>query len=191
MAMKEPYFEKILRRLRLRKLENYICDDDILLDVGCGWQALALQFFAHKLSKGIGIDFKVENVELPNNIKTFQIHFEQLPWPIADNTANKVTMLAVLEHIDPMKLDAIFAGIRGAMRKDGKLLITVPTPTAKPVLEFLAYKLGIVNSHEIRDHKKYYDYENLSKLLDKQGFAIEKYRTFQLGFNSFCIAVRK
>lgn len=186
--MKEPALEKFLRRLRLRRLNGWIPAGSTLLDIGCGWECRLLRTYANRIEAGYGMDFKVELEDLPFNIRAFSHRFEVLPWPVPNSSIDVVTMLAVLEHIWPDDLANVFRGIHSALKPGGSLLITVPTPTAKPVLEFLAYKAGVINEDEIRDHKVYYNQSLLNQTLQQEGFQITKYQKFQLGFNSFCVA---
>lgn len=79
-------------------------------------------------------------------------------------------MLAVLEHIEYE--ESILQEIYRILKPSGKLVLTVPSIWAKPVLEFLAYRLKIVDEHEIRDHKRYYSRKSLrSILVEKSGFS--------------------
>ena len=99
-----------------------------------------------------------------------------------------ITLLAVLEHLsDP---SGMIKEIGRILKKDGRLVMTVPSKAAQPVLEFLSYRLKIISADEIREHKKYYDREELEKLFSQTGMAIEHHRYFQVGMNNFCI-VRK
>ncbi|HEX4926003.1 MAG TPA: class I SAM-dependent methyltransferase [Bdellovibrionales bacterium] len=188
--MQEPLLEKVLRRFRLSRVLPHIDQGDVLLDVGCGWEAKALRELAPRLSKGIGIDFKVEPFNVPSHIKLVATRFEAADWPVGEAECDKAIMLAVLEHIEPALVGATLKNIRRALKPGGKLILTVPTPPAQPVLEFLSYKLGVINEAEIRDHKLYYDRPRLERTLSENGFTIERYKTFQLGMNSFCVASR-
>jgi len=74
------------------------------------------------------------------------------------------------------------------LRDGGKLVLTVPGKRAKPVLEFLSYRLGIVNRAEIEDHKKYYDIIELENLAAEfSNLEIVRHKYFQLGMNNFCV----
>ena len=188
--MKEPYLEKLLRRLRLRRIFPYIEKKDVVLDVGCGWEAKALRALAPLIAKGYGMDLKVEKEDVPQNISLFDQRFEK-QWPLQDSSCDKAIMLAVLEHIDPDQVPVVLTNIHRHLKSDGRLILTVPTPASQPLLEFLAYKLKIINEDEIRDHKVYYDNELLEKVLSENGFKIIKYKRFQLGMNSFCVAEKQ
>ena len=63
----------------------------------------------------------------------------------------------------------------------------MPTRRSRLLLEFLSYKIGIVNPEEIRDHKKYYDLDDIAELFLQIGFEIFKHEYFQFGMNNFCV----
>ena len=131
-----------------------------------------------------GIDFKAPIIEI-DKIKTFEYILEN-KIPFENDNVDIITMLAVLEHLSDQL--SICIEIKRVLKKDGLLIITVPSKISKPVLEFLAYKLHIVSEDEIRDHKQYFDRKTLINLFDKiDGFEIIKHKYFQMGMNNFCI----
>lgn len=155
-----------------------------LLDIGCGWEARLLQDIEPYISYGYGIDFKAPIIET-EKIKTFEYTMQD-KLPFENNSIDIVTMLAVLEHLtDPL---AICKEISRILKRDGLLVITVPSKASKPVLEFLAYKLKIVSESEIRDHKEYFDKKSLFELFYKiENMQIMNHKYFQLGMNNFCV----
>jgi len=185
--MKEPVLEQVLRNFRLNRAAKWVNKGDRVLDVGCGWQALALRHFSQNIKQGVGVDFKVEIRDVPSNVLLLAERFDR-NWPAQEKDFDKALMLAVLEHIEPDRVDFVLTNIRNSLRPNGKLILTVPTPRGKTVLEFLAYRLGLVNPDEIRDHKVYYDHLLLRSTLEKNGFKLVKYNTFQFGMNSFGVA---
>ncbi len=184
--MHEAILEPILRKLRIGRVldEIRVIPDCKLLDIGCGFNHTFLSTIAPHIAQGTGIDFKVPAVSF-GNIRTIQARLDA-SLPFADHSFHAVTMLAVLEHLE--KPQEMLAEIGRVLQEDGRLVLTVPGKRAKPVLEFLAFKLGIISRAEIADHKKYYDLPELRHLgVAVGGFAIVKHRSFQLGMNNFCV----
>ena len=69
--------------------------------------------------------------------------------------------------------------------KNAILVGTVPTPQAGPVLEFISYRLRLIDESQIRDHKVYYDDFWLSAMVGKTTtWKVSSYKKFQLGLNS-------
>lgn len=99
-------------------------------------------------------------------------------------------MLAVLEHLDhPIET---VKEIDRILKPKGKLILTVPGRNSKPVLEFLAYKMKIVNEEEINDHKKYYNYRDIEKLFkETDKLKIQEHKYFQFYMNNFCVVKKE
>ncbi|CAK8711609.1 Glycosyltransferase involved in cell wall bisynthesis [Candidatus Electrothrix laxa] len=186
----EPFMEPILRKMRISRVLNEIKKTPkcTLLDVGCGFNHAFLSAIESYIGSGIGIDFKVAE-KTSAKISTIQARLGK-KLPFSDNTFDTATMLAVLEHLDhPLEITREIARL---LKPGGKLILTVPGKRAQPVLEFLSFKLGIVNRAEIEDHKKYYDLEELRELIQQvETLEIVQHRSFQLGMNNFCVIQKK
>lgn len=186
--MREPLLEKVLRRWRLGRVRRFVPEGGALLDLGCGWGASFLRMASPRLRVGYGLDPKAEPGRLPPNVVLLRHRLEDVPWPVPEPAVDLVSLLAVLEHFDGETAGAVLGEARRRLRAGGRLVLTVPTPRGRPVLEFLAYRLGVVNPDEIRDHKVYYDQGLLERTLGDGGFRVESYETFQGGWNSLCVA---
>ncbi|MBX2863019.1 MAG: methyltransferase domain-containing protein [Leptolyngbyaceae cyanobacterium MAG.088] len=186
--VREPLLEPLLRQFRLAKVMPYVLRGQPLLDIGCGKSATFLRAMSSQVSEGYGVDFKVNSGKIGKNVYTQQLTFlDKLPFD--DAQFSTVTMLAVLEHIanETDMLDEIYR----VLRPGGKLVLTVPSIWAKPVLEFLSYKLGIISEAEIRDHKRYYTRERLRRcLIDNGDFTDFIHKYFQLWMNNFCVVTK-
>jgi SAM-dependent methyltransferase len=184
--MKEPFLEPILRRARLKRVLPWISPSSKpdLLDIGCGWEAKLLIQLEPHIRSGVGVDFKAPDIKT-DKLETHSILLSNA-LPFDDCSFDIVTMLAVLEHLDePMK---IMREVERVLRPGGRLLLTVPSWYAKPVLEFLSFKLGIINKDEIADHKTYYNKADLLALTSQlSSLKAEKHEYFQIVFNNFLV----
>lgn len=175
--------------MRLRKVLPYLkrYPDCRLLDIGCGWEARLLRTMEPYIAEGLGVDSKAPKIYEPK-LKTYELRLEDR-LPFEDASFDVITMLAVMEHLE--NDEQILVECARLLRPGGGLLVTVPSRYAKPVLEFLSYRVGIVNADEVRDHKRYYNRADLFSLVDGvEGLHIETHQYFQLMFNNFLYVTR-
>jgi SAM-dependent methyltransferase len=181
---KEPWLEPVLRHLRLSRIVRSIPQNAVLLDIGCGPEFVLLKTLSPRLQHGFGLDFKVEPQQWKNLTMQQLVLDKQLPFD--NNSLDCVTMLAVLEHIE--QEHAIVHEVHRVLKPGGQFIITVPSVCAKPVLEFLAFRLKWVNPLEILDHKRYYTATRLRQLLQLDtGFSSFQHQYFQGFMNNFCV----
>jgi ubiquinone/menaquinone biosynthesis C-methylase UbiE len=182
--------DNIIAYLRLNKINKYIKKDSIVLDFGCGNQAYFLKHIKNKIKEGIGLDYDVRTKKILPNIRLVKFKYSnRLPYP--NNYFNQVYMLAVLEHLKPNEVDSLFKEFKRVLKINGQVILTTPTQFSKPILEFLAFKLHLISTEEIADHKKYYNKEDIDKIVYKAGFVIEEYKQFQFGLNSYIVLKNK
>ena len=185
-----PLFEKFLGYLRYLQIKPYIMSTPkpICVDIGCGFYGRFLKSISHLIKRGYGFDIrgndeKYANICIVNNSKCLG------RIPLKDNRVDRVFMLAVLEHL-PLNDRLIEEGVR-VLKPGGLLILTTPTPLAKPVLEFLSYKLHLISEASIREHKHYYNRQELGYRVIKSGCAVLAYQTFQLGFNQLIVGIKQ
>lgn len=176
--------DQLIADIRYRKIDRYVPESGIVCDIGCGRNAAFLKRHAKKIKKGYGFDFRIQD-SIVDNIETYNnkgmVHF-----PIADNTCDTVFMIALLEHLDnPLSM---LQEIHRILNRNGKLVLTTPTRLAKPILEFMAFKLHIINEEEILEHKHYYTKTEILDLLKQAGFSNCHYKKFCFGVNSLANA---
>ena len=90
---------------------------------------------------------------------------------IDSSTIDQAFMFAVLEHLSFPKETLL--EINRVLKNGGSLYLTTPTPSSKPILEFLAYKLRLIDEAEIRDHKHYFSKKELIEFCQEK---IGKYK---------------
>jgi len=186
VVSREPFFEPILRKIRFKKVLPYLSNANYVCDIGCGCSAYFLNKISNRIKKGIGLDKNITSKQ-KGNIELLAFEFRD-ELPFRENYFDLITMMAVLEHIE--NLGDMFKEIYRVLKPGGLLLLTTPTPKAKPILEFLSFKLKLVDRREILDHKKYWNKNELINLLAEKNFKIFRYNYFEFGLNLF-IAAKK
>jgi len=184
--MRNQVLEKILRWLRFHKAVQHIQEGSVLCDIGCGHHCTFLNSVRDRIKMGVGLDQDVLQWK-EGNIELKSANLEK-PLPLSDGLADIVSMLAVLEHIEEDR--AMLKECFRIIKPGGHILITVPTHTNRPIGEFLAYKLKLLEEAGYRDHKRYYNKEELRRDLEEAGFVEPHLEYWELGMNLFAKAVK-
>jgi 2-polyprenyl-3-methyl-5-hydroxy-6-metoxy-1,4-benzoquinol methylase len=181
--------DKFIRSLRQGRITQYIKPGSIVVDLGCGFDGTFLESITQKINAGAGFDLEVKKSGLPKNISLKTANLNQTVKQ-ASSSADVVTSLAVLEHLD--KPESLLKESYRILKPGGVLLLTSPSQISKPLLEFLAFKLHIISEQEIRDHKLYFSPTLLREYLVKAGFKPKNIviENFQFGLNIFSKAIK-
>lgn len=174
--------DRIIRDLRLKEIKPYLTAGSVICDLGCG-DGSVLRHLSTKIQYGYGIDKKISD-QKEGNLSFIRGDITK-PLPFDDGIFDSIISLAVLEHLEFP--DFVFQEARRKLKEGGIFILTTPAPLSKILLEFLAFKLKIISSEEIKEHKHYYSKQELCTLLEKHGFNVLKLKSFCLGFNIMAI----
>lgn len=174
------FIDYFVQKNRFKQIEKYIPQASNLLDIGCGVYPYLLYKIRHKIKKGIGIDKEIpENNNYPENIEFINSNIVD-EIRIASESIDIITMLAVLEHfVNPRR---IMQECMRVLKKNGLMIITVPSYYSQPVLNISAW-LGICSKEEIYDHKNWFKKEDLEEIVLENGFRILESSYYNFGFN--------
>ena len=157
-----------------------------IVDIGCGYNALALQSLKRFTDNLIGIDVsvneKIKDIKLINQPISDNLSF------LESDSVDLAIMNSVLEHLEhPEK---IVREIYRVLNTNGTAIINVPNWMGKYFLEFSAFRLGFSPKEEMNDHKMYYSKKDLWPILVKSGFKPEniKLKYHKLFLNTICYA---
>jgi SAM-dependent methyltransferase len=183
--------DELVFRLRARRiLSHFPPHAAAAVDLGSGHDYRLLRHLLRGggIGSGTAVDVALDP-GAPAAIRLIEADLGQ-PLDIASASVDVVLSLAVLEHLDDPALHLREA--HRIMRSPGLLLLTSPSRSSRRLLEFLAYRLRVIDADEIRDHKHYFDAAEIRALLAAAGFAPDAiaYRTFLLGLNQFVSATK-
>lgn len=162
-------------------IDPFVPQDCTLADLGCGSGAL-ITFFKAKISRAYGIDLSLPQCNTPDF--EFKIGNLNQAIPLPDACLDVATALALLEHLEDA--EQFVKEVHRILKPGGVCVATTPSPMAKPVLEFLAYRLKIISIRDIEDHKTYFEDRTLKDLF--RAFSSVRVTTFQLGLNQLIVA---
>jgi hypothetical protein len=176
--------EQFLASQRTRRVRSLV-SGRVVLDFGCGakaWAARNLQPLCKRIDG-------LEPTLPAGSVHGIQVvpALEQLP----QQSYEVVIALAVFEHLDPHVLQQVLHQLHSITTADAVIAGTVPTPLARPILELLSYRLGLIDPSQIRDHKVYYDDLWLAEILRETPWQLKRYQPFQLGMNSFFLLSKR
>lgn len=177
--------EPIFQELRIGKIWPHLKWNGVLVDFGCDYEMSLIKKVKNRMQRAIGIDIvsqpkKFENIEIiPADLE------KQLP--LAANSADTVTMLAVLEHL-PHPERSVKEAYR-ILKPGGVFLVTVPSARTESILPILA-KLGLVRQEMIDQHENYFSHDHLHRLAREAGFSDVQVESWELGCNTFMKAVK-
>jgi len=157
-----------------------------IIDFGCGSNFKDIFNKYQKASKVVLIDIYGKNFSKGNTIYiNYNNNFDNIYKNLKNEKFDVIFLVAVIEHMD--RPDLVIKNLRRYLGKDGKFVITAPSIYSKPVLEFLAFKLGLINRVLVEEHKRYYNKNEYVKLAEMTECNLLKFKFFMLGMNTLAI----
>lgn len=182
--------EGLLANLRAKKANRLIPDSlrsGRILDIGCGSYPYFLSHTAFEEK------FAVEQLQ-PNyqfkDINWYQIDLNYEPkLPFEDNFFSAVSLLAVIEHLDPGKIVKLFQEIYRVLSPGGMVVVTTPASWSDGLLHWMSH-VNLVSHEEISEHKYAYTLPLLGWYFGAAGFTMSKihFGYFELIFNLWATA---
>lgn len=212
MTIMAKFFVAFFRGIRNRKAGKWVKEGDRVLDIGCGAENWLLKSVEGRISRGVGIDEKVEQGNSQEDRKNgvtghrltgkkqrFQTdNDEKFP---EENKSSKISCFPMTvkkklpfkdKEFDAVTMIAFIEHIEHpkevtkecfrVLKKGGRLIITTPMKRARRGWELLV-KAGFTDEEGIENHVHYYTPEELRTLLKDTGFSVEFDSKFELGMN--------
>ncbi len=171
--------EPLLAQLRTRRANQLIPAElrsGRILDIGCGSFPY---FLAHTAFEE---KFAVDQLQMPpetaqqNRIDFFSLNLNEEPrLPFESVYFDVVTLLAVVEHLDPDSMAVLFQEACRVLKPGGLVVLTTPSAWSDGLLKFMA-RAGLVSAEEIHEHAFAYTLPLLGWHFGQAGFQMSKVR---------------
>jgi len=158
-----------------------------ILDIGCGAYPYFLSHTYFKEKFAIENSQKKDEIE---GINWFCLDLNQSPiLPFEDGYFTTITLLAVIEHLNPASLDELFNECHRTLSIGGVLILTTPSAWSDGLLKLLA-KISIVSEEEIKEHVFAYTLPLIGWYFGKAGFKLTNIRFgyFEMMMNMWALA---
>ncbi len=166
--------EPLLARLRARQANHLIPEhlrQGRILDIGCGSYPYFLSHTSFK--EKFAID-QLPPADNKLNIRWHTLNLNAVPkLPFEDDFFHVITMLAVVEHLNPPSMAALFCETRRVLKPGGIVVLTTPAAWSDGLLRGMA-RLGLVSAEEIDEHAYAYTLPLLGWYFGQAGFSMDK-----------------
>lgn len=177
-------FISYLRDREVQKNNNF--KNMSILDFGCGSNFQSIKKKYKKAKEVFLVDIYSKSFSDGKfSFINYQNNFEFLSKKLNSKKFDIIIMSAIIEHVDyPEK---IINYLKKYLANDGYFFLTAPSVYSKPILEFLGFKLGIINSDLLSEHQRYYNKKEYDDLSKKTNLNLEKFYFFELKMNTAAI----
>src|SRR5512140_1376849 len=169
--------EPLLARLRMQRANTLIparLRAGRILDIGCGSYPY---FLAHTAFKE---KFAVDQLRMPpetaaqNQIEFFTLNLNEAPrLPFEGDYFDAVTLLAVVEHLNPDSMAVLFQESCRVLKPGGMVILTTPAAWSDGLLKTMA-RMNLVSAEEIHEHAFAYTLPLLGWHFGQAGFKMAK-----------------
>ena len=165
-----------------------------ILDIGCGSFPVFLKNTRFGSKYGIDrldsyTDSREGDVGKDGIVFILQDIMEEQELPFESGKFEVVSMLAVIEHLDPKRLITLIKEIHRVLKPGGSFVLTTPASWTHGLLKFIS-RMGLVSREEIDEHEYQYTREEMRMLLARSNFEDKKIKTgfFELFMNIWVVA---
>ena len=187
--------EPTLAHLRTQRANQLIPPDlraGRILDIGCGSFPYFLSHTSFEEKFAVDQLPMSKEAAAQNRIEFFTLNLNAEPrLPFDDNFFSVVSLLAVVEHLDPDSMAILFRESHRVLKPGGQVIMTTPAAWSDGLLKFMA-RLNLVSAEEIHEHAFAYTLPLIGWHFGQAGFEMKKVRFgyFELMLNMWATATK-
>ena len=174
--MLDSSMDRLFQNIRTKKVLSKLEKGNTILDIGCNENELYFNEILKYFKNYIGLDIRIPN----HNSMSFVRYFVKDKLPFKKGSFDAVSMMAVFEHLESK--EAAIKEIYRILKKNGRLIMTVPSPKAGYVIRLLAF-FKLISKELADEHKNLMNKHQIRKLLVKTGFRNVEISKFEFGLN--------
>ena len=175
-------FDRILRSWRIRKVRPYLRRGCSVLDIGCHDGAL-FSALSDRISSGVGLDPRLERSRARGRFRFIADTFPS--GLLGDERFDAITLLAVLEHVEPTELPRWRDAFEQLLAPEGLLIATIPSPRVDDVLDILR-SLHLIAGMSVDEHHGF-DPSGVPLLFSSASMRLIVRRRFEFGMNNLFV----
>jgi SAM-dependent methyltransferase len=171
--------EPLLAYLRARKANALIppsLRSGSILDIGCGTYPYFLAHTSFKRKFAIDQVAPSQQAMETLQIACYSLNLEHEPrLPFADEYFDVITMLAVIEHLNPPNMALLFRETYRTLKPGGRVILTTPAIWSNGVLKAFS-RINLVSKAEIDEHVYAYTLPIIGWYFGQAGFEMNNIR---------------
>jgi 2-polyprenyl-3-methyl-5-hydroxy-6-metoxy-1,4-benzoquinol methylase len=170
-----------LQSERTRRVVPYVDQGARVLDIACADGAL-FRVLDGRAASGVGIDLD----PVPASTPKFTYVQGSFPADLPPGEPFDIAAaLAVVEHISQADHPSFAEGCAGALRRGGRLIVTVPSSRVDSILHVLKAVRLVDAMHEEQHYG--FDPRDAIAMFEQAGFVLEHQTRFELGLNHLLV----
>jgi SAM-dependent methyltransferase len=171
----------LIQRWRMTAAAPWIQEGSRILDIGCH-QGEFIKMLGQKIAPSVGLDPLYQGKTEDGGHRFLRQEFRP-GMPFEDGSFDAVVLLATIEHMQEKSAIAKESG--RLLKKDGRVVITVPSLLVDKILSILLW-LGLVDGMSLEEHHGFSP-DELQAIFLPEGFRLKKKQKFQFGLNNLYI----
>jgi 2-polyprenyl-3-methyl-5-hydroxy-6-metoxy-1,4-benzoquinol methylase len=152
-----------------------------VLDVGCFDERMFARL-GDRLGYGVGIDPMLSEPVARSRFRLLRASF---PDDAPDERFDVITMLAVLEHVQPAELTYWIDACLSLLVPGGRIVASIPAPAVDRIVDVLL-KLRVLHGMDFEQHHGADPSKTVESFTDR-GFTLLRWQRFQAGLNNLIV----